>query len=65
MYNTIKDRQIENEIIDEQRDELFEVLRINDYSRRWLHTLVLLEDCAKLKLLINEKSFTNQLLTKC
>ena len=65
LYNTIKDEGIENEIVDEQRDELFEVLRINDFNRQWLHTLILLEDCAKSKLLTNEKSFTNQLLTKC
>ena len=65
LYNTIKDQHLEDEIIDEQKEQLFNVLHINDFSRRWLHTLILLEDCAKSKLLTNEKSFTNQLLTKC
>jgi len=65
LYNTIKDQHLEERIADEQQAELFETLHINDYSRQWLHTLILLEDCAKSKLLTNEKSYVNQLMTKC
>ena len=65
LYNTIKDQHLEDEIIDEQKQQLFDILHINDFDSRRLPTLILLEDCAKSKLLTNEKSFTNQLLTKC
>lgn len=65
LYNTIKDQHLEERIDDNQQADLFETLHINDYSRQWLHTLILLEDCAKSKLLTNEKSYVNQLMTKC
>lgn len=66
LYRDIKVNGYENRIIDSQRDELFDVLHINDFSRDELHTLILLEDVANnKKLLGNDKSYFNHLMTTC
>ena len=65
LYNTIKKENLEDRIVDEQKDDLFKTLFINDFSREFLHTLVFLDDAVKSKLISNEKSYFNQLLTQC
>ena len=50
---------------DEAKEDLFKTLFINDFSREFLHTLVFLDDAVKSKLISNEKSYFNQLLTQC
>lgn len=61
LYNLIKDEHLEDRIKDEQRDKMFKVLHINDYSRDWLHTLVMINDSAKCKLL-KSGSYFSQLI---
>lgn len=65
LYYTIRKEHLEDQIIDEQRYEIFKALKINDFSSPMLHTLILLEDIANNKLLSNEKSFFNNLMTTC
>ena len=66
LYKTIINDGLEDEIIDEQRDEIFDVLHVNDFNNENLHTLILLEDIANnKKLLGNEKSYFNHLMTTC
>ncbi|EAX66092.1 hypothetical protein TVAG_583790 [Trichomonas vaginalis G3] len=65
LYNTIKKQGLEDKIIDKQRDELFETLSISNFDREFLHSLIFLDDAVKSKLITNEKSYFNQLLTQC
>jgi hypothetical protein len=63
LYNEIHDKSLENEIIDEQRDKIFEVLHINDFSRNYLHTLLFLEDCGNSEIL--KKGLMHSLMVEC
>ena len=65
LYYTIRNEHLENQIIDEQRNEIFKVLKINNFKSPMLHTLILFDDIANNKLLANEKSFFNNLMTTC
>lgn len=51
LYNTIKEKQLENRIIPQQQDQIYDILKITDFSRPWLHTLIMINDSAKCKLL--------------
>jgi hypothetical protein len=46
LYNDIKDQHLEDRITDEQRDEIFEILGIDDFERDYLTTVLLMPDCA-------------------
>ncbi len=50
LYNQIKDEHLEDKIMDEQVEELCMALHINDLSKPWLHTLIIVNDSAKSKL---------------
>ena len=64
LYEQIKNEHLEDKIEDEQREELFDVLKINDFSKPTLHTLILLDDCAN-NPLIQAKGFFAEMLTVC
>ena len=65
LYYTIRKEHLENQIIDEQRIEIFKALKVNDFRAPMLHTLILFDDIANNKLLANEKSYFNNLMTTC
>ena len=65
LYYTIRKEHLENKIIDEQRDEIFQILKIHDFKAPMLHTLILFDDIANSKLLASEKSYFNNLMTTC
>jgi hypothetical protein len=65
LYNEIYEYQLEDKIIDNQKQDLFETLKINDFSRPFLHTMILLEDIAKAKIIKSEKSYIQELMTQC
>jgi hypothetical protein len=65
LYNKIKARNLENKAPDEVKEELFEHLFINDFEREYLHTLILLEDATNSTSIKNQKSYINDLLTRC
>jgi hypothetical protein len=46
LYNDIKDQHLEDDITDEQRTEIFEVLGIDDFERESLTTVLLMPDGA-------------------
>ncbi len=50
LYNVVKEQHLEDRIEDDQVEEIFDILHINDFSRPWLHTLVMVNDSAKCKL---------------
>ncbi|MFR9543751.1 MAG: hypothetical protein SNH27_17115 [Rikenellaceae bacterium] len=58
LYNTIKEQHLEDRIADSQRDELFQTLHINDFSREWLHTMIMINDSAKCGLLKSGSYFS-------
>ncbi|OHT03717.1 hypothetical protein TRFO_06543 [Tritrichomonas foetus] len=48
--------------MDEQRDEIFDYLSINDFNKEYFHTLVLFDDISNYKLFVNEEGFFPQQL---
>ena len=65
LYYTIRKEHLENQIIDEQRDEIFQILKVRNFDVPMLQTLILFDDIANNKLLANEKSYFNNLMTTC
>jgi hypothetical protein len=65
LYNEIYECRLEDKIIDDQKQDLKDVLKIDDFSRPFLHTLILLEDIAKAKIIMSEKSYIQELITQC
>ena len=62
-YNTILSKHLVNELPVDMRDELFENLYIDDFSRPYLHTIVYIEDATK-SVLFKSDTFLD-LLTQC
>lgn len=65
LYNTIKDEHLEDKIVDEQKEALLKVLYINDLDKKYLHTLIFCEDCAKSKYITTDNSYFNKLMIQC
>lgn len=65
LYNKIKDKQLENEVPDDVKDELFDNLCIDSFERPYIHTLIILEDATNSKSIKNSNSYINDLLTRC
>ena len=64
LYEQIKNEQLEDEIDDEQKQEIFDTLYINDFSKPTLHTLILFDDVAN-NPLIQTKGFFAEMLGVC
>lgn len=64
-YNQIKQLHREDEIPDEVCEELFDALGIEDFSKPYLHTLILLDDIANSSMLAKPTSIMNSLMTQC
>lgn len=65
LYYSVKREHLENRIIDEQKEALFEVLHINDFEKEYLHTIVLFDDISNNKLFSSEESFFSQQIRRC
>jgi hypothetical protein len=65
LYNRIYEENLGDKIIDEQREDVFNNLYIDNFSSPFLHTLILLDDVAQTKILKNEKTYIQELLTQC
>ena len=65
LYNSIKENHYEDKIDDNQKNEMFENLFINDFSKKFCHTLIFLDDAVKSKLIEKKDSDFNQWLTQC
>ena len=63
-YNEIKRNHAEDEY-DDDEEGLFGTLGIHDFSRSYLHTLVLLDDIANSAMLAKNTSVMNSLMTQC
>lgn len=63
LENMLKDPQLN--ITDKEIDELFDVLHIDGFDNKYLHTIVLFDDISNSKLFSNETSYFSQLLRRC
>ena len=65
LYYEVRNKGLENKIIDEQKNEIFDTLYIEDFDNEMLHTLIMFEDIANNQLFKNDTSYFNHLLTTC
>ena len=61
LYEKIKTEHLEDQIEEEQRDEMFDVLKIKDFTAPTLHTLILFDDVANNPLIKNRGFFAEML----
>ena len=66
IYNRIKQNNMpETKIPNDVKSEIMEHLFINDFTRDYLHTIILTEDATNAKVLRKPDSYINDLLTRC
>ena len=65
LYYLILREHLEDNIINEQRDDLFKILHISNFNKEFLHTLVLFDDISNSKLFSSEESFFSQQIRRC
>lgn len=65
LYYQIRREHLEKNIVDEQKEALFEVLHINNFDKAFLHTIVLFDDISNNKLFSSEESFFSQQIRRC
>ena len=65
LYYEIKEDHLEDKIMDEQKEEMFKFLCIDDFSKNYLHTLVLFDDISNNKLFSDESGYFPQMIKKC
>lgn len=65
LYYLILRDHLEDKIIDEQREALFDALHISNFSKPYLHTIVLFDDISNSKLFSSEESFFSQQIRRC
>ena len=77
MYNIIKQNHSESarqtscpfgaekNVKQEEKEELFETLCVDDFRKQWLHTIFLFNDIAKSKLFKRAEGYFNQLIPIC
>ena len=65
LYYRIKREHLEDQIAQEQKEAIFEVLHIDDFEKSTLHTLVLFDDISNNKLFSSEESFFSQQIRRC
>ncbi len=60
-YNEIKENHYEDKIVDEQVKEIFKTLKIDDFSKDWLHMLIIVNDSAKSNLFKGGSYFSHMI----
>ena len=65
LYYTIRREHLEDKIIDEQKNEMFDELHIKNFDKEYLHTIVLFDDISNSKLFSSEESFFSQQIRRC
>ena len=71
-YYAIKNNHLEDKLRDPQLNitqsevnKMFDVLNIDGFDKKYLHTIVLFDDISNSKLFANETSYFSQLLRRC
>ncbi len=65
LYYKIRRERTKNEIDPVQKEELFDLLQVENFEKKFLHTLILFDDISNSKLFSSEESFFSQLLRRC
>lgn len=65
LYYLIRREHLEEKIDESQKKDLFNVLHIGDFSKDFLHTLILFDDISNNKLFSSEESFFSQQIRRC
>ena len=65
LYYEVRNKNLQTDIIDEQKEKIFDTLHIDDFNNQMLHTLIMFEDISNNQLFKNETSYFNHLLTTC
>ena len=65
LYNLIKRENLQDRIDDQQKEDMFQMLAINDFNKNILHTIVLFDDISNSKLFSSEESYFSQLIRRC
>ncbi len=60
-YNQIKENNLETKIVDDQVAEILDALKVDDFSKDYLHTLVIVNDSAKSKLFKTGSYFSHMI----
>lgn len=65
LYYRIRNERIKNNIVDEQKYDLFDTLQVRNFEKAFLHTIILFDDISNSKLFSSEESYFSQLLRRC
>ena len=64
-YYKIRSERTKNEISEELKEDLFDVLKVENFEKEFLHTIVLFDDISNSKLFSSEESFFSQQIRRC
>ena len=65
LYYTIRREQLQDKIEDEQKQDLFDILHVDNFDNEYLHTVILFDDISNNKLFNSEESYFSQLIRRC
>ena len=65
LYYLIRREHLEDKIDENQKQDMFDVLHIDDFSKEFLHTVVLFDDISNNKLFSSEESYFSQQIRRC
>lgn len=65
LYYRIRNERIKNNIVDDQKYDLFNTLQVKNFEKAFLHTIILFDDISNSKLFSSEESYFSQLLRRC
>ena len=65
LYYTIRREHLEDKIEDEQKQDLFNMLHVDNFDNEYLHTVILFDDISNNRLFNSEESYFSQLIRRC
>ncbi len=65
LYYKIRTERLKDKVSQEQKDDLFDVLKVENFEKKFLHTILLFDVISNSKLFSSEESFFSQLLRRC
>ena len=65
LYYKIRRERLKNDVDEDLKDNLFNLLFVDSFEKEYLHTIVLFDDISNSKLFSSEESFFSQLLRRC
>ena len=65
LYYLIRREHLEDKIDEGQKNDMFDVLHIDNFNKEFLHTLILFDDISNSKLFSSEESYFSQQIRRC